>query len=168
MSAVTKPDLIRSECGRYLTERSVAINEWRAIYAADGTLLGKTTYWSSRYTDSRIGFECGFGKLSVNFSYPRYPKWFRRRWVLCFDLSIEDLSALVERLGCKVIVGFKVGMTVWSSIGFRATSKQLRAVDAELNRLGVKWNGPPARGGQWEIECPRNAKSKGAMETEAS
>jgi hypothetical protein len=149
---------LRSECGRYLAERLSECWRYR-LYDCEGNALGESTFWSNCSTKTRIAFETGFGSIRAKFGYRRYPRWFRRRWVLVFDIKIDELAAIVKQHGGVVLVGFKPDWNCWSHIGFRATSEQLRAIDEELTRRGAEWNGPPRKSSQWDIEYRREKKA---------
>ncbi len=155
-----------SECGNYFAERSSTDHCCYQLYDRGGKLLGRTGYWGNLLTSSRWRFKVSLlwgpdGQILAQpdrhtavFSGPRYPRWFRRRWVACWDLWIDALDALVKSQGCEVLVAFKPDINCFSHIGFRATAAQASQIDAELSRLAVEWNGPPVKRGQWNIERP--------------
>ncbi len=149
---MTTEKRLRSECRRYFAERVGGDSPWYRLYDADGNLLGQTVYWSNKSTKSRISFETGLGEHRPIFSRPRYPRLFRRRWVCCFDLWIDDLAKLAESFGCLVVTGWKGDMSIWCNLGVIATSEQIAMLDEELASRGVKFNGPPRKDGQWDID----------------
>lgn len=154
---------IRSECGLYFAEKRGDDLRYM-LFDAAGEPLGLSTFWSNRGTETRIAFATGFGAIEARFSYPRYPRWFRRRWVSCFDVWIDELASLARSFGAEVLVGFKPDINCWSHLGVRVTPEQIRRLDEELTRRGVEWNGPPKKPGQWEIGCPSSARGLRARE----
>lgn len=145
---------IRSECGQYFAERVSREHLWYRLYDQEGNFLVQTGYWGNLGTKTRVRFEIATGSVKAIFSRPRYPRWFRRRWVTCWDMWVDELKTLVESFGCEVLDCWKPDINCWSHIGFRATAEQCRKVDEELTRRGVRWNGPPHKPGQWDIQCP--------------
>lgn len=148
-----KPPKLVSECGRYRAERDKG-DTWYKLYdAGTGELVGDCTYWSNRYTNTHFGFETGFGDTKAVFSYPRHPRWFRRRWVSCFDIWIDDLANLVNKLGGQTIVAYKPDMNCHCHIGFRADAMTLRKIDKDFRRRKLDFD-TRKKPGQWDINCP--------------
>ena len=157
MKTTTKPRRLRSECGRFFAERVPGDNPWYNLFDRDGKLLGQSTWWHNESTNSRIDFKTGFGEIKARFSYPRYPTWFRRRWVF-IDIWIDELAVLARSFGCEVLVGYKPDINCYCHLGVRATAEQITKLDDELTRRGIEWNGPPCKPGQWDIDCPSSAR----------
>lgn len=147
---------LKSECGQYvLGERLEKNTLYFRLYRADGSYCSATSYWSNLMTTNRIRFEVGNPALGFKaiFSYPRYPRWFCRRWTSCFDIDIRELAKIVEKCGGKVLVGYKPNMNCWNHIGFRGTSDCVRAVDAALAKRKIKFS-TRRKPGMFDIECP--------------
>lgn len=149
---------LRSECGLYIADPVPAGDLRYRLYDRAGCLLGEAESWRNLNTPSRIRFELGLGPVTAVFGRPRHPRWFRRRWVVCFDIWIDELKLLIEGFGCEVLRAWKPDINCYNHVGFRASREQLRGVDAELDRRGLAWNGPPRNDGQWDIECPDVAR----------
>lgn len=161
MSDVKKPlpvKRLRSECGRYFAELIPdGLGCHYRMFDAAGVFIGESRHWSNRMTAGRTRFEIGFGGVRAVFGYPRFPRWFRRRWVECWDIDCEGLSRLVEKCGGEVLVCFKAGMNCWNQVGFRGTGEVAARVDKELRRrkLGFSSRQKP---GMWGIDCPAEAR----------
>lgn len=149
-----------SDCGQFQAERIP--NEFGTKYRmfdASGEFLFETTWWSNRTTDTRIAFETGSGDVSATFGYVRYPKWFHRRWVLCFDVYIDELKAMAESVGADVLVAFKPDWNCWSHLGFRAKPSVAKALDQKLKEKGAEFYRTERKGkGLHSIECPMKAR----------
>ncbi len=89
--------LLKSECGKYLLRQEPDKTTGLEMLDADGTVLGKTTCWSNCFTTTHYRFLTGFGEYAATFQYPRYPKWFRRRWVKIWKIDLEKLAKLIRR-----------------------------------------------------------------------
>lgn len=149
--------ILVSDCGGYTAEKS---GTWYVLRTTDGQFVCRTTYWANRSTSSRIAFECGTVDVRATFSYPRYPRWFKRRWIECFDIDIAAAAELIESKGGVVLVAFKPGFCVWNHLGFWATPNVSRDIDESLSLKGLEFFGPSgkrSRGG-FNIECPEPAR----------
>lgn len=147
---------LTSECGQYVLGERLGEQSFSfRLYRADGSYCCCTTYWSNLMTSQRIRFEVGNSSLEVKavFSYRRYPAWFHRRWVECWDIGIRELAKLVEDCGGEILVGYKPDMNCWNHIGFRGTADCLRAVDAALKKRKLRFY-TRQKPGTWDIECP--------------
>lgn len=149
---------ILSECKRFFAERigndDNHVTSYRITDAETGEIVvDRTTYWSNRSTDARIGFETGSGPFGATFSYPRYPRWFRRRWVSCFDAKPEEVCRVIHAHGGQVLDCFKPSLNCWVHVGFRAGSQSLRKVDAAMTANGWKWDAR-RKAGRWDVDCP--------------
>ncbi len=154
-----KKIILRSDCGKYYAVPGPSEEDhWHRIYNASGAFLGRATYWSNRGTNTRIAFETGFGSLSATFSYPRYPSWFRRRWIKCWDCKIEDAKHLIEEHGAEVLVCYKISLTCNHCFGFRASASQLATIDAAMSVAGWKFE-TRQRPGCWDIACPTKERN---------
>jgi hypothetical protein len=71
------------------------------LYEREGRYLDQSRYWSNHSTSTRIRFESGFGTVRALFSYPRFPSWFRRRWILAFDADFDE--AVGQRLFTRAL-----------------------------------------------------------------
>lgn len=154
-------DTLLSECGKYRLGPPVDPKQdricGRPMYdAATGDLVCHTTFWRNRYTSSRVRFETGSGAVEAMFSYPMYPRWFRRRWVSCFDVWIDDLARFIEDQGGMILVAYKPDINCWCHIGFKANRETAAKIDAQMTANGWDWHGPPRKPGGWNISCPND------------
>lgn len=154
-----EPKRLRSECGQYAVIPSPQYEGDGTTYRLfrDGVEVGLTMWWSNRYTKSRIAFEVGCGEHKATFSYPRYPRWFHRRWVTCFTISCQEVYDLAVAAGAKVLDCGKADMNCWICLGFRGTPAVRNAVDAALTARGVEWS-PRKKPGMWDIVCPNKER----------
>ena len=154
----------KSECGRYFAER-VEGESWHRLYDQSGKFLGTASYWSNRSTATRIAFETGFDDVRAVFSRPRYPRNFRRRWVICFDIWIDELAEIAKSCRCLVVTAWKPNINVWSHIGLMATAEQIKRFDQILEERKAEFNRPPCRGGQWDIEFSQEGLERAIEES---
>jgi len=157
-----QPLRLTSECGQYLAEKIAdgLGTSFLLFSAANGERLGQNSWWSNRYTNTRVAFEIGNDRVkSAIFSYVRYPRWFHRRWPECWNTNADQLKELVEGCGGKVLNVFKPGMCCWYTISFRGSDGVRRAVDAELRKRNIGFETRQAKGG-WGVECPDSERTK--------
>ena len=148
--------ILKSDCGKYLAKRKPEFGTRYDLLDANGNLLGETTWWATRSTKTQIAFEIGNGTFSATFSYPRYPTWFRRRWIECFHIDCNSVSVIVEKAGGKVLRCYKPDWNCWIHLGFRGTRAIAQAVDNAMVAVPkVKSFDRQQRGtGMLEISCP--------------
>ena len=158
--------LLKSDCGNYLARSNQKSETGYTLMDACGGVLGDTTWWINRSTTSRIAFEVGFGEIRATFSYPRYPSWFRRRWIECFHTDCATVAGIVAASGGVVITCRKPDWNCWIHLGYRGTAKISQSVDAGLAAVpSVKMASRKQRGsGMLDIECPFSERWGSASE----
>ena len=153
--------ILLSDCRRYYAAPGPSdADRWHRLFdAASGRFLGRATYWSNRHTEARIAFEAGLGGVRATFGYPRFPRWFRRRWVEIDgrEVWVEPVSALIRECGGEPLDVWKPDINAYVHAGFRAAAGQLRAIDDAMRARGWAFEArkPLADRG---VECPHESR----------
>lgn len=146
-------EYLKSECGQYFAKELPGETLYYELRDSNGDFLGNSTWWSNLGTNSRIAFEIGVGKHRATFSYARYPSWFKRRWVECFDIELKELAEIAKQCGCEVLVGYKPDCNCWHHLGMRCVGTSIEKFDSALRQRNLLFESRSKAGG-WNIECP--------------